>query len=139
MRAIAAWLAVAAVVAGTAVAQDEAPAPEGSEADQSGPTIPGGFTSGRKYVDMTGREKAAYVSGLMDGMLLAPAFGGNVDRMEWFLACTEAVGVSDMRGAINDYMFEHTDDWDTRNPAKYYRAIVGRCRAHFEEVKQGAE
>lgn len=136
MRAIAAWLAVAAVAAGTALAEEEQP---GGGSEGEGIKIPGGFASGREYVDMTGRQKTAYVTGLLDGMLLAPAFGGDLDRMEWFLACTEAVGVPDMRDAINDYIFDNSDRWDFANPAYFYRAIVARCEAHFEAVKQQQE
>lgn len=134
MRGLAAWLAVVAIAA-PALAEDAGTAGE-EGADDGGTKIHGGFTSGREYVDMPGRRKTAYVQGLMDGMLLAPAFGGVEDRMEWFLTCTEAIGVAEMRDAINDYVFEHSDDWRSRNPAKFYRAIAGHCRAYFEEVKQ---
>lgn len=134
MRAIAATMALA-MLAAAAMAE------QGGQAEEQGDgtKIPGGFTSGRDYVDMPGRSKSAYVSGLMDGMVLAPAFGGDIDRMEWFLACTEMVGVSEMRDAINDYMFAHSDEWENRNPAKFYRAIAERCREHFEKQKSAQE
>ncbi len=134
MRVIATTVALTMLAAAAMAEQG------GQDEEQGdGTKIPGGFTSGRDYVDMPGRSKSAYVSGLMDGMILAPAFGGDVGRMKWFLACTETVGVGEMRDAINEYMFAHSDEWKSRNPAKFYRAIAGRCREHFENQKSAQE
>lgn len=131
---------IIAVIAGLAMLASAVAAEQSGVEEQQddGTKIPGGFTSGRDYVDMPGLQKNAYVAGLMDGMILAPAFGGDVERMEWFLACTDRIGVAEMRDAINDYMFAHSDEWRSRNPAKFYRAIAERCRTLFESQEGGA-
>src|SRR5690606_35256383 len=58
----------------------------------------------RDYVSMGGLQKKAFVSGLLEGLLLAPAFGADETRMEWFLSCTTELDRIEMRARINDYV-----------------------------------
>lgn len=97
--------------------------------ETKGVRIHGGFVTGNQYRDMTGIQKRAYVAGLLDGMLLAPAFGGDELRMAWFLACTDRIGVIKLRAAINTYVRENPDSHDKKSAAHMYRAVRGACRA----------
>ncbi len=54
--------------------------------------IHGGFVSGKAYLDMPALRKIAYVTGLLDGIFLAPVFGGTVARQAWFGLCVDSLG-----------------------------------------------
>ncbi len=101
---------------------------------EAGPRIHGGYVTGFQYWDMPGLQKKAYVAGLLDGMLLAPAFGAREPAMRWFLDCTEAIGVIKIRAALIDYIKSHDETLDNKNAAKMYRAIRHACR---DFVKDG--
>lgn len=102
--------------------------PSFAETPSKGTRIHGGFVGGNQYRDMTGIQKRSYVAGLLDGMLLAPAFGGSESRMRWFLVCTQRLGVIELRGAINTYIRNHPESHDRKSAADMFRAIRGACR-----------
>ena len=91
--------------------------------------IHGGFVSGQAYLDMPNLRKIAYVTGLLDGMFLAPVFGGTVARQAWFGLCIDALGRTGIRDILVRRLRADTKTWDNRNPAKMYRAIRAGCRA----------
>jgi hypothetical protein len=111
-------------------------APLFAETSSTGPRIHGGFVTGNQYRDMTGIQKRSYVAGLLDGMLLAPAFGGSEDRMQWFLVCTRRLGVIKLRGAINTYIRDHDESHYRKSAADMYRAIRAACRSLVTEPKR---
>ncbi|HEX7005710.1 MAG TPA: hypothetical protein VF274_01095 [Alphaproteobacteria bacterium] len=92
----------------------------------------------RDYVSMGGLQKKAFVSGVLEGMLLAPAFGADETRMEWFLACTTEIDRIEMRAKINDYVMARSDLWPDTDPAPYYRAVADACRAWTSRTPQGS-
>ncbi len=95
--------------------------------------IHGGFVTGNQFRDMTGLQKKMYVAGLLDGMLLAPAFGGTEARMQWLHACTERFGVITMRAVIIEYFRNPAIDVDRKSAVHMYRAIRGACRVLEEK------
>ena len=104
----------------------------GDETQDGRIRIQGGYVSGREYLDMDGLTKKAYVSGLIEGMLLAPAFGAPEQDMEWFYTCTNEIGLKDLRKVLYEYIKDDHDLWDNRNPAKAFRAIYQACLAHAQ-------
>ncbi len=125
--------AFAVLVALFAAISTAAP-PSFAENSPKGRRIHGGFVTGNQYRDMTGIQKKSYVAGLLDGMLLAPAFGGSEERMQWFLVCTQRLGVIKLRGAINTYIRNHAESHDRKSAADMYRAVLGACRASAEKT-----
>ncbi len=125
-RSVAAFVLAVAFAAAPGDALGEAP----GEVDR-GPgsiRVHGGYVTGSEYLDMNGLEKRAYIGGLIDGMLLAPAFGGDEDRMAWFLECTAEMKRNEIRSALFNYINARGELWDNANPAKMYRAIDEACR-----------
>ena len=90
--------------------------------------IQGGFVSGRAYLDMPALRKIAYVTGLLDGMFLAPVFGGTVARQAWFGLCIDTLGRTGIRDILVRRLRADARTWNNRNPAKIYRAIRAGCR-----------
>ncbi len=90
--------------------------------------IHGGFVSGQAYLDMPNLRKIAYVTGLLDGMFLAPVFGGTVARQAWFGLCIDTLGRTGIRDVLVRRLSADERTWNNRNPAKIYRAIRAGCR-----------
>jgi hypothetical protein len=123
-RLIASALLLAATCGATpAWAQDE-------DADRI--RIHGGYIAGVEYLDMDGLQKKAYVKGLVEGMLLAPAFGAPEENMLWLYDCTNEMDIDDVRKLLFDYIKDRHDLWDNRNPAKSFRAISQACLAMLQ-------
>jgi hypothetical protein len=91
--------------------------------------IQGGYVSGKAYLDMPNLRKIAYVTGLLEGMFMAPKLGGDPQRMRWLAVCTDSLGRRGVRDVIENYLLERDQTWDNRNPAKMYRALAAGCRA----------
>jgi len=91
--------------------------------------IQGGFVSGKAYLDMPNLRKIAYVTGLLEGMFLAPRLGGDPKRLRWLALCTDAIGRRGVRDLLERYLLDRDRIWNNRNPAKMFRALVAGCRA----------
>jgi hypothetical protein len=57
-------------------------------ANQQTVKISPGFFSGKDYLDMSDTEKRAYVTGAINGMLVAPFFGAPEENLNWLKTCT---------------------------------------------------
>ena len=89
--------------------------------------IHGGFVSGERFLDWPILRQRAYVTGLIEGMLLAPEMGGNAKRLTWLVACADAIGRKGIRRSINRYLNARDATLRNRNPAKMYRAVRAGC------------
>ena len=47
-----------------------------------------GFFTAKDYLDMTDTEKRAYVTGQINGMLVAPFFGAPEENLAWLKTCS---------------------------------------------------
>jgi hypothetical protein len=101
--------------------------------------IHGGFVSGKAYLDMPNLRKVAYVTGLLEGMFLAPKLGGDPKRMRWLALCTDAIGRRGVRDMLERYLLDKDRTWNNRNPAKMYRAIAAGCRAGMKPRSSARE
>jgi len=90
--------------------------------------IHGGFVSGTAYLDMPNIRKIAYVTGLLEGIFLAPKLGGDPKRLRWLAVCTQSAGRRGARDMIERYLLDRDRSWKNRNPAKMYRALAAGCR-----------
>ena len=71
-----------------------------------------GFIIGDLYRGLSEAEKSAYAAGLVDGMLLAPAFGarasGNVERL-W--ECTLPMTRVQLAALFSKWLTDHPELW----------------------------
>ena len=128
-RPAAAFLTVLTIVASFAASTALQAA---EDAEKAPVRIQGGYVAGVQYMDMDGLTKKAYVSGLIEGMLLAPAFGAPEENMEWFYVCTQEMGQDEIRKLLFEYIKDDHDLWEDQNPAKNFRAIYQACLARVK-------
>lgn len=133
------WLMGAFLMIALALPGAAAEKSEKGAAGKNSIQIHGGYITGSEYLDMTGLQKKFYVSGLLEGLLLAPAFGGQEKSMKWFLDCTRRLGRKKLRRGIFKYINSRPVLWDNRNPAKMFRAIRQVCLDHFKGVAKKSD
>ncbi len=109
------------------------------EEDSDRIRIHGGYVAGVEYLDMDGLQKKAYVKGLIEGMLLAPAFGAPEENMLWLYDCTNEMDVDEVRKLLFDYIKDRHDLWENRNPAKNFRALSKACLDLLQASMGGEE
>ena len=94
---------------------------------RSDPRVGGGYMTNKAYLDLNGLQKRAYVAGLVEGLILAPAFGGSQDQLDVFLACVDRLGWNGVRRAINAELLASSRLWPSRDPKTRSRAILRYC------------
>lgn len=57
-------------------------------ANQQTVKISPGFFTGKDYLDMSETERRAYVTGEINGMLVAPFFGAPEENLNWLKTCS---------------------------------------------------
>ena len=69
-------------------------------------SISRGFFIGKDYLDMRDNERRAYVTGEINGMLVAPLFGAPEERLEWLKSCTSNMSDEQTAGIVTAYINE---------------------------------
>ena len=80
-------------------------------AQENGIIVHNGMSSGQEYLKMSEREKRAYAMGVVNGILLSPAFGAPKQKLTWFENCVE--GMSDQQAAevLRQYIQKRPAEW----------------------------
>jgi hypothetical protein len=91
-------------------------------------TIHEGFYAGNDYRELHEGQRRVYVSGVIEGMLLAPLYGAPKSRMSWLESC--AVGMSDKQvtAIVDKFMDEHPARWHEQMKTLVYSAMIGACK-----------
>ena len=97
-------------------------------ANQQTVKISPGFFSGKDYLDMSDTEKRAYVTGEINGMLVAPFFGAPEENLNWLKTCTGKMSDEELAGILNRYIREQPKQMDTNLNVVVFNAIREACR-----------
>jgi hypothetical protein len=76
----------------------------GVYAHQQTVKISPGFFTGKDYLDMTETEKRAYVTGSINGMLVAPFFGAPEENLTWLKTCTGKMSDEQLAGSVTRFI-----------------------------------
>ena len=63
-----------------------------------------GFFTGADYLDMTDTEKRAYVTGQINGMLVAPFFGAPEENLNWLKTCTGKMSDEQLAATVTRFV-----------------------------------
>lgn len=68
-----------------------------------------GFLTGQEWLELKGGERALYVTGLVDGLLVAPVFGASSegkesDLLDKVVKCAQGKNAIDLELLIRDYL-----------------------------------
>ena len=63
-----------------------------------------GFFTAKDYLDMTDTEKRAYVTGQINGMLVAPFFGAPEENLAWLKTCSGKMSDEQLASIVGRYV-----------------------------------
>jgi len=73
--------------------------------------IQNGFGTGRDFMKMTEVERRAYAMGIVNGVTLAPLFGGTQEQLAWFDTYTDTMSDREVARIIFDYIADNPQFW----------------------------
>ena len=86
-----------------------------------------GFFTAKDYLDMSDTEKRAYVTGQMNGMLVAPFFGAPEEHLGWLKTCSGKMSDEQLASILTRYISEQTNQQQNLNVVTF-NALREACR-----------
>ena len=96
-------------------------------ANQQTVKISPGFFTGKDYLDMSDTEKRAYVTGGINGMLVAPFFGAPEENLNWLKTCTEKMSDEQLAEIVTRFVRDQPNQGANLNVLTF-GAIREACR-----------
>jgi len=100
----------------------------GVYANQQTVKIGPGFFTGKDYLDMSETEKRAYVTGEINGMLVAPFFGAPGENLNWLKTCTGKMSDEQVAGIVSRFIRDQPNQMDLNLNVVTFTAIREACR-----------
>ena len=97
-------------------------------ANQQKVSIGPGFFTGKDYLDMSDTERRAYVTGGVNGMLVAPFFGAPDDNVNWLKTCTAKMSDEQLASILNSHIRVEPKHLETNLNVLTFDAIREACR-----------
>ena len=101
-------------------------------ANQQTVSISGGFFNGRDYLDMSDTERRAYVTGAINGMLVAPFFGAPPENLNWLKTCTGKMSDDQLAAVLTSYIQGQPSNMQANLNVVTFNALQQTCRKRTE-------
>jgi hypothetical protein len=98
-----------------------------SYASQQRVTISRGFFTGKDYFEMSDTEKRAYVTGAINGMLVAPFFGAPEERLGWLKSCTGKLSDEQSASILSTYISNDPTQLNMSLNVVTFNALKSAC------------
>lgn len=86
-----------------------------------------GFFTAKDYLDMTDTEKRAYVTGQVNGMLVAPFFGAPEENLAWLKTCSGKMSDEQLASLLTRHVRDHANQQANLNVITF-NALREACR-----------
>ena len=86
-----------------------------------------GFFAAKDYLEMSDTEKRAYVTGQINGMLVAPFFGAPEENLGWLKTCSSKMSDEQLASILTRYIREQTNQEQNLNVVTF-TAFRDACR-----------
>ena len=97
-------------------------------ANQQTVKISPGFFSGKDYLDMSDTEKRAYVTGEINGMLVAPFFGAPEENVAWLKTCSAKMSDEDLAATLSRFIRDQPGQMQTNLNVVTFNALREACK-----------
>lgn len=97
-------------------------------ANQQTVKISPGFFSGKDYLDMSDTEKRAYVTGEINGMLVAPFFGAPEENLAWLKTCSAKMSDEDLATILTRFIRDQPGQMQTNLNVVTFNALREACK-----------
>lgn len=99
-------------------------------ANQQTVKISPGFFSGKDYLDMSDTEKRAYVTGQINGMLVAPFFGAPEENLNWLKTCSSKLSDEDVATILSRFIHDQPGQGQANLNVVTFNALRETCKKH---------
>ena len=86
-----------------------------------------GFFTAKDYLDMSDTEKRAYVTGQINGMLVAPFFGAPEENLAWIKTCSGKMSDEQLASILSRYIRDQSNPQANLNVVTF-TALREACR-----------
>ena len=86
-----------------------------------------GFFAAKDYLDMSDTEKRAYVTGQMNGMLVAPFFGAPEENLSWLKTCSAKMSDEQLASLVTRYIRDQPNQTQNLNVVTF-AALREACK-----------
>ena len=97
-------------------------------ANQQTVKISPGFFSGKAYLDMSDTEKRAYVTGQINGMLVAPFFGASEESLSWLKTCSGRKSDEELALILSRFIRDQPSQMQTNLNVVTFNALREACK-----------
>ena len=97
-------------------------------ANQQTVKISPGFFSGKDYLEMSDTEKRAYVTGEINGMLVAPFFGAPEENLAWLKTCSAKMSDEDLASILTRFIRDQPGQMQTNLNVVTFNAFREACK-----------
>ena len=97
-------------------------------ASQQTVKISPGFFTGKDYLDMSDTEKRAYVTGEINGMLVAPFFGAPEENLNWLKTCSGKMSDEQLASVLSRYIRDQPNQLEQNLNVVTFNALREACR-----------
>lgn len=97
-------------------------------ANQQTVKISPGFFSGKDYLDMSDTEKRAYVTGEINGMLVAPFFGAPEENLAWLKTCSAKMSDEDLAAILTRFIRDQPGQMQINLNVVTFNALREACK-----------
>jgi hypothetical protein len=87
-----------------------------------------GFFTGADYLDMRDTEKRAYVTGEINGMLVAPFFGAPEENLSWLKTCSGKMSDEQLATILTRYIRDQPNQMQQNLNVVAFSALREACR-----------
>ena len=88
------------------------------------------FLHGNDYLKFSEVEKGAYVTGVIDGLLEAWAFGAPKKRTAWLADCVVGMSSEQLAAIADKYLRENPRKWNWPMNDLVYSAMFDGCKTY---------
>ena len=87
-----------------------------------------GFFTGKDYLEMSDTEKRAYVTGEINGMLVAPFFGAPEENLHWLKTCSGKMSDEELASVLSRYIRDQPNQLQQNLNVVTFNALREACR-----------
>lgn len=97
-------------------------------ANQQTVKISPGFFNGKDYFDMSDTEKRAYVTGEINGMLVAPLFGAPEENVNWLKTCSSKMSDEELAAILTRFIRDQPGQMQANLNVVTFNALREACK-----------
>ena len=86
-----------------------------------------GFFTAKDYLEMSDTEKRAYVTGQINGMLVAPFFGAPEENLAWLKTCSSKMSDEQLASILTRYARDEPNQQQNLNVVTF-NSLRQACR-----------